>query len=220
MNERSYTKAVAKRLVCSKARRDEFVRDLKADIAAAREDGEPWEQIERRLGDPRQVAAEFNADLADSERAAGKKRKRNKIIGIALAAAAAVILVVAVAAWWMMPKYVPVGQASGHTEQEVAQQAEQVVELFNSEDAQALAALCNDALKPLVNDELFDSARATLEGGDWGAFEKFGTMHVGEFVYMGQTSNPVELVAIYERVTVTFTLAFDSSMHLTALYVK
>lgn len=220
MNERSYTKAVAKRLVCSKARRDEFVRDLEADIAAARAAGEPWEQIERRLGDPRQVAADFNADLPATEHAAGKKRKRNKIIGIVLAAIAAVILVISVAAWWIMPKYVPVGQASGHTEQEVTQQAEQVVKLFNNEDAQALAALCNDAMKPLMNDQLFDSARAALEGGDWGVFEKFGTVHVGEFVYMGQVSNPVELVAIYERATVTFTLAFDDNMRLTALYVK
>lgn len=59
MNEKAYAKAVARRLACSKARRDEFVRDLESDIASSLADGETWEQVERRLGDPRDVAREF-----------------------------------------------------------------------------------------------------------------------------------------------------------------
>ena len=78
MNKESYVKAVAKRLTCSKARQAEFVRDLESDIAAALSAGETWEQVESRMGDPRQVAQEFNEDLSEAERAAGKKRKRTK----------------------------------------------------------------------------------------------------------------------------------------------
>ena len=40
MNEKAYAKAVARRLACSKARRDEFVRDLESDIASSLADGE------------------------------------------------------------------------------------------------------------------------------------------------------------------------------------
>ena len=80
MNKESYVKAVAKRLTCSKARQAEFVRDLESDIAAALSAGETWEQVESRMGDPRQVAQEFNEDLSEAERAAGKKRKRTKTI--------------------------------------------------------------------------------------------------------------------------------------------
>ena len=58
MNKESYVKAVAKRLTCSKARQAEFVRDLESDIAAALSAGETWEQVESRMGDPRQVAQE------------------------------------------------------------------------------------------------------------------------------------------------------------------
>ena len=82
MNKESYVKAVAKRLTCSKARQAEFVRDLESDIAAALSAGETWEQVESRMGDPRQVAQEFNEDLSEAERAAGKKRKRTKTIAI------------------------------------------------------------------------------------------------------------------------------------------
>ncbi|WP_041239532.1 HAAS signaling domain-containing protein, partial [Gordonibacter pamelaeae] len=74
MNEKAYAKAVARRLACSKARRDEFVRDLESDIASSLADGETWEQVERRLGDPRDVAREFNEALSERELAAGRKR--------------------------------------------------------------------------------------------------------------------------------------------------
>ncbi|MDB1768921.1 DUF3887 domain-containing protein [Eggerthella lenta] len=220
MNKESYVKAVAKRLTCSKARQAEFVRDLESDIAAALSAGETWEQVESRMGDPRQVAQEFNEDLSEAERAAGKKRKRTKTIAIVATVAVAVAAIIGAAAWWAAPKYVAVGQASGHTEQEVLQQAELVVELFNSGDAEALSSLCDGTLGPLVNDELFDSVRAVFGGGDWGAFESFGNGYVGEFVYMGKTSNPVELVAVYENKTITFILAFNKDMELTGIQVK
>lgn len=57
MNEKAYAKAVAKRLACSKARRDEFVHDLESDISSALAAGEAWEQVEARMGDPREVPA-------------------------------------------------------------------------------------------------------------------------------------------------------------------
>ena len=87
MNEKAYAKAVARRLACSKARRDEFVRDLESDIASSLADGETWEQVERRLGDPRDVAREFNEALSERELAAGRKRRRLRAAGIAAAAA-------------------------------------------------------------------------------------------------------------------------------------
>lgn len=220
MKRDSYVKAVAKRLACSKARRDEFVRDLESDISAAIEAGEPWEQVEHRLGDPRQLAAEFNEDLSESERAAGRRRKRNKVIAIVAAVLVALVAVIALVAWWVSPKYVAVGEASGHTEQQVIDRAEQVVELFNDGDAQGLAALGNETMKQGLSEQMIQAARGAINDGSWGEFESFGGMHVGEFVYMGQTSNPVELVAVYENATVTFTLAFDGDMRLTGLYVR
>ncbi|MFR8301077.1 MAG: HAAS signaling domain-containing protein, partial [Gordonibacter urolithinfaciens] len=76
MNEKAYAKAVAKRLACSKARRDEFVHDLESDISSALAAGEAWEQVEARMGDPREVAREFNEGLSEGELAAGRKHRR------------------------------------------------------------------------------------------------------------------------------------------------
>ena len=119
MNEKAYAKAVARRLACSKARRDEFVRDLESDIASSLADGETWEQVERRLGDPRDVAREFNEALSERELAAGRKRRRLRIAGIAAAAAVVVVAVLAAGSWWALPKTAPAGQGIGLTEQEI-----------------------------------------------------------------------------------------------------
>ena len=109
MNKESYVKAVAKRLTCSKARQAEFVRDLESDIAAALSAGETWEQVESRMGDPRQVAQEFNEDLSEAERAAGKKRKRTKTIAIVATVAVAVAAIIGAATWWASPENRPCG---------------------------------------------------------------------------------------------------------------
>lgn len=220
MNQTSYVKAVAKRLACSKARQAEFVRDLESDIAAALSAGETWEQVEARMGDPRQVAQEFNEDLSETELAAGKKRKRTKAIVIAAVVVVVVAAIIGGATWWATPHYVAVGQESGHTEQEVIQQAELVVELFNEGDVEGLVAISDETLGPLMNEELIDTVHAALNGGDWGEFKSFGNEYVGEFTYMGKTSNPVELVALYENVTVSFTLAFNKDMELTGWNVR
>lgn len=220
MNQTSYVKAIAKCLTCSKARRDEFVRDLESDIAAALAAGETWEQVEARMGDPRQVACELNDELSETELSAGKKRKRNKVVLIIVAVVVVIAAIIGGATWWATPRYIAVGQESGHMEQELIQQAELVVEAFNANDVEALAALSDETLAPLMDAELMDSVHAALSGGDWGAFESFGNEYVGEFVYMGKTSNPVELVALYENVTVTFTLAFNEDMELTGWNVR
>ena len=128
MNQQAYVKRIAKSLICSKARRDEFVRDIESDIKAALAAGEPWEQIEARMGDPRQIAREFNENLSETELAAGKRRKRNKIaiiiVGIVLAVIAAL----------------------GLDEQTIAAQAEDVIEVLNADDFDEFAAIATETM--------------------------------------------------------------------------
>lgn len=222
MNQRSYVKAVSKRLVCSKARQVEFVGDLESDIAAALDAGEPWEQIEQRMGDPRQVASEFNEDLPESELAAGKKRKRTKIIMIVAAVMVAVAAVIATAVWWVSVKPIPVGQGSGLTEQQLVTQAEEVVALLDNGDFEALRAMSDQAMREaLENEALLDEARATTGGeGDWGAFSSFGNEYVQEFSQMGITIDVVEMVAIYEHATVTYVVSFTNGTELIGIGMK
>ena len=63
MNQESYLKEVEKYLNCRKAQKKQIRRDLEADICAASERGESWEEIRDRMGGPRELAQEFNENM-------------------------------------------------------------------------------------------------------------------------------------------------------------
>lgn len=217
MNERSYTKAVAKRLACSKARRDEFVRDLEADIAAARETGEPWEQIERRMGDPRQLAAEFNADLPATERAAGKKRKRIKIVGIVAAVVVVLIASLAAATWWVLPHQGAVEQVP-ESDPTVAL-AQEAVRYLGEGENDKLRALSNDAMAAALTDEFIEQTRGAIAQGEWGSLESFGTAYKAEVVQMGQSGVVVQMAGVFENVSINFIVSFDDNNKMSGLHL-
>lgn len=219
MNEKAYAKAVARRLACSKARRDEFVRDLESDIASSLADGETWEQVERRLGDPRDVAREFNEALSERELAAGRKRRRLRAAGIAAAAAVVVVAVLAAGSWWALPKTAPAGQGIGLTEQEILGRAQEVVALVDAEDFDALRSMSTEPMQNALDATSLEAARASFSD-DWGAFEAFGNAYAFEARQLWVTQEVVEMVAIYENITVTYDIVFESDIRLSSFYIK
>lgn len=219
MNERAYVKAVAKNLAASKQRNDEFVRDLEADIADALSAGEAWEQIELRLGDPRQMAYEFNDSLSEKERAAGKKRKRTKIIAIVAAVVVVIVAAIAVAAWWFLPSQQTAGQKIGVDEQTVIAQAEKAIGYLNADDFEGLESMSVEAMADPSAKTSIEEAQALISS-DWGEFKSFGNAYAAEVVQAGQVVEVVEIGAVYENVSVTYTIMFDEDMVLTGLYMK
>lgn len=219
MNREAYVKAVAKRLACSKGRRDEFVRDLESDISDALAAGETWEQVERRMGDPLQVAAEFNEDLSASEIAAGKKRKRTKIIVIVLAVVVVLAAILAAATWWATPHQADAGQSIGMTEQEIIAQAQDAAEIIAEGDYGSLRPMIEDAASEELSEPVMADAHA-LFGDDWGSLESYGNTYATQITQMGQTVNIVEMVAMYENTTVTYTIVFDESMKIVGLNMR
>lgn len=217
MNEKAYAKAVAKRLACSKARRDEFVRDLESDIASSLADGETWEQVERRLGDPRDVAREFNEALSEHELAAGRKRRRLKVVGISAAAVVMAAAVLAVAAWWVFPKAGSPGAATGLDEQAATERAQQIVALLDADDFDALRALSDDTMAKALTKEGIDQARASV-GEDWGAFVSFGKAYVADLTQGGVTGTVVRMAAVYENATVVYQISLNSDSQLMGIY--
>ena len=205
MNEQAYVKAVAKNLAASKQRNDEFVRDLESDIADALSAGETWEQIELRMGDPRHVAYEFNDNLSEKERAAGKKRKRTKVI--------------AIATWWFLPSQHTAGQQIGVDEQTVIAQAEEAIGYLNADDFAGLESISIEAMADPSAKASIEEAR-DLISSDWGEFESFGSAYAAEVVQAGQVVEVAEIVAVYENVSVTYTIMFNEDMVLTGLYMK
>ena len=219
MNREAYVKAVAKRLGCSKVRRDEFVRDLESDISDALAAGETWEQVERRMGDPLQVAAEFNEDLSASKIAAGKKRKRTKVIVIVLAVVVALAAILAAATWWATPHQADAGQSIGMTEQEIIAQAQDAAEVIAEGDYSSLRPMIEDAASEELSEPVMADAHA-LFGDDWGSLESYGNTYATQITQMGHTVNIVEMVAMYENTTVTYTIVFDESMKIVGLNMR
>lgn len=219
MNREAYVKAVAKRLGCSKGRRDEFVRDLESDISDALAAGETWEQVERRMGDPLQVAAEFNEDLSASEIAAGKKRKRTKVIAIVLAVVVVLAAILAAATWWATPHQADAGQSIGMTEQEIIAQAQDAAETIAEGDYSSLRPMIEDAASEELSEPVMADAHA-LFGDVWGSLESYGNTYATQITQMGQTVNIVEMVAMYENTTVTYTIVFDESMKIIGLNMR
>ena len=68
MNQENYLKEVEKHLNCGKARKKQIRRELEADICAASEQGEEWEETRKRMGDPAELAREFNENMGNTKR--------------------------------------------------------------------------------------------------------------------------------------------------------
>lgn len=221
MNRKAYVKTVSKGLRCSKAREGEFVRDLEADIAEALAAGEAWDEVERRMGDPRQMASEFNEDLPASEVAAGKRRTRLRIAAIVAAVAVALIAIVAAAAWQVTLRQAPLEQSAVFSEQAVEQRAQDVVALVNAGDYQAIRDMLPASLPPEgLSDEVIKNARQTVGGDDWGAFVSFGNSYTSEVSQGGHAMALVDTVAVYENAVVTYTMSFNENMELTNFFMR
>ncbi len=219
MNKESYVKAVAKRLTCSKARKPSSCATSNPTSPLLCQQARPGSRWESRMGDPRQVAQEFNEDLSEAERAAGKKRKRTKTIAIVATVAVAVAAIIGAAAWWAVPKLSPAGQSSNLSEQQVIEQAQKVAEVVGEGDYDKLRPMLDDAAAEALTEPVMKDAHA-LFGDDWGALKSFGNTYATGVTQMGMTGNAVNLVAIYENTTVTFDIGFNEDLKIIGLNMR
>jgi len=205
-----------KNLNCSKEKKKSFCEDLQADIAAALESGETWEAARERMGTPTELAREFNENLGVGTKRTG----RNKIILIIFVVILAVIILAIALYNRQTPKVSEVGSSGLFDKTVVLSTSKQVVELINEDNYEILqdqytAAEIKEALTP----EVMLSAKQQL-GNDWGEFQRFTSEYTSEVKVSGRTYAGVEIVALYENRSITFTMQFDEDMLLTLLYMK
>ena len=81
MTAEKYATSIVKRVKCSKEKRNEIKQQLLSDITAATEQGNTIEEVIKQMGDPHELAKEFNDSLPKTEHS---KYVRNKIIKISL----------------------------------------------------------------------------------------------------------------------------------------
>ncbi len=215
MNQESYLKEVERNLNCKKARKRQIRKDLEADIGAASERGESWEDIRQRMGDPKELAREFNENMGNTDR----KMSRPKKILLVCVIVLAVLAALAALLFWLLPKSYLIEDSRIFDGETVAAEAEEIVELLNENDFAALQEKSTAQMKPAMTEEYMQSAKEQI-GSDWGAFERFTSSYSVELVQKGQHFALTELTALYENRSVTYQISFNKDMELAGIYMK
>ena len=74
------------------------------------------------------------------------------------------------------------------------------------------------ALQDAVRGDDLDAAKKQL--GTWGEYEKITSEYMQEITASGTTMVVVQMVALFEEKSITFTLTFDQDMKLAGIYMK
>ena len=215
MNQKKYVNTIIRKLQCSGNRKKEIRRELESNINSALEQGESWEQIEKRMGSPALAAREFNANFSDKERKTAKRNRGMRIFGII----AAVLILAVALVWWMLPKSNELKNSKKFDEDTVIAQAEKVVELLDSNDFETLKSISTEGVGSVLEQKKMEDVRQQI-GSDWGELQSFGSVYTAEAKQMGSTYAVVQMVAVYENLSVTYTISFNESMELSGLYMK
>lgn len=214
MNEK-YIKQILKRLKCSKNRRMEIKKQLEADIAERKENGRTETEIQKEMGTPAEVAAEFNEGFSGQE---GKKYKKERWIKrLSVCGVAAVCL--GSLLYWIFPKQSAIEESRIFEKEEVLQDTEEMITLFGEKDYEALRTHSTDRLKSSMTAEVLEPAKEML-GEDWGDFQSFGKSYIAEIRQMGKRMAVVQMNVAYEHASVTYTLSFDEDGRLAGFYMK
>lgn len=210
-----YIRQIMRRLRCSGARKREIRRQLTSEILAELDEGKDGTEILKRMGDPKEIAAEFNSSFSELEKRKGRREKWGKI----LLAAAVILLLLGIVLYWIVPKTKPLEESRTFDEAAVREQAEEIVRLLNADDYPALQQLSTENMKAVLTKEKMEQAKKNF-AADWGAFQSFGNCYVAEVEQQGERFAVVQMGASYENTSVTYTISFDEEMALAGLYMK
>ena len=100
------------------------------------------------------------------------------------------------------------------------ERAQEVVALLDAGDYETLQSMSIDEMKAGLNAEMMEQAREITVPGDWGAFGSFGNAYATEISQSGQVFDVVEVVAVYEKATVTYGISFLNGEELAGIRMR
>ena len=213
MDAEKYVKKIVRNLKCTGAKKKEIGDSLLSDIAARREQGEAMEQIMESMGSPEEIAEAFSQNLSDADRKAYKRRRIGMTIGQILAA----LVFLSVLAWWMIPK--PASLGDDLSQEAVTASVENVVVMLNQNDFDGLQELAVDELKSKLTQETMDEVRKGISE-DWGEMQSIGKVYMQGLKQKGKVMVVTQVDAVYENVSVVYTISFDEDLRLGGLYMR
>ena len=213
MDAEKYVKKIVRNLKCTGAKKKEIGDSLLSDIAARREQGEAMEQIMESMGSPEEIAEAFSQNLSDADRKAYKRRR----IGMTIGQIVAALVFLSVLAWWMIPK--PAALGDDLSQEAVTASVEKVVVMLNQNDFDGLQELAVDELKSKLTQETMDEVRKGISE-DWGEMQSIGKVYMQGLKQKGKVMVVTQVDAVYENVSVVYTISLDEDLRLGGLYMR
>lgn len=212
---KAYLNRIVRKLRCSGKKRREIRQQLLSEMEAELENGIDEKELIRRMGTPREIAEEFNRNFSEKERKRYKRQKLLRILGVI----AACLLILVGLIYWLVPKQIWLADSRVFDEEEVIEQAEYIVTLFDEKDYEALREASDETMKKfLVEEDLENSKKLISE--NWGTQTSVGKIYAAEVTQMGKTSAVLQMHVDYEHVSVLYTISFNDRLELQGFFMK
>lgn len=97
---------------------------------------------------------------------------------------------------------------------------ENIIFMLDAGDYDTLAdTYATETMKQYLNDEYMDSARKMISD-DWGEYRFMGTIYTQDIRENGVDYTVAQVTVTYEKVSVTYTITYDSEFMLAGLFIK
>ena len=222
-----YVKKAARKLHCSKEKKNDFRRQLASDIASALESGESWESVQKRLGTPAEIAREMNESLGDTALTYQKKKQKicfSAIGGAIVISAILIVIFITLSGSSQRQEEItnPAGTESGQealSHQEAISLSEKAIQEFNQEDFDAVIQQGDKQLKnSLSSDSLQQAKEQTMpEAGQFRQIESSDAIRITD---KGLSYTTVQTKVRYTNQTVMFTISWNDKKQLCGFFVK
>ncbi len=149
-----------------------------------------------------------------------KEKSKGKIWLIVLAIILVCIAAIIVLGIIFSPKTTTLEESEIFEKQTIKQQAEEVIVLLNEDNYNTLfAGYANETLATEVSKQAIQSAKLAI-ASDWGEMKQIQNESYYEIVQNDNTYAVAILEVEYEKITVTYTLSFDTDSKLAGIYLK
>lgn len=213
MNKKQYIKKVIRLLGCSRQQKRKIQLDLEIDIEMALKQGESLEDIIQRMGAPEEVAREFNENMGVQP-----PRSHKKMIIIIIGLLVGVGLAVFLFIRSMIPEYTDLQDSSYFQQEQVAQIMAEVILDVSPLDEQSLIERCDETMAQTLTEHSLSEALESL--GELGDFQRITSERYVEVNQNGYICVIGEIVALYQKRSVTYTITLDQNYQLAGLYMK
>ena len=216
MEQKQYIGAVGRKLKCSGRKKKEIRKQLQSDIGIALEEGRTMAEVLEDMGSVSQLAEEFNENMPEEE-----IRKAKKERGIIIIAAVIVILVaIGVFLYWWLPKWKLIDENSSFKPEEVTKQAEEIIDLLDQGEYEALKeTYADEVMYPYLTEEYMGAVKAQISE-DWGARVSFGNIYMTEISQQGEEYVVAEMTVTYENVSVVYRISLNKNLKLVGIFIR